>query len=115
MLVALPVLGLAIGWSVHQESNPCAGWGSFAATSGTGPGTRRVGASTKRNGPMLAALNDLLQRIGVLMQSERRFTADAAHELRTPIAAIRAQAEVALHEKREDARQHALQSHATGL
>ena len=45
---------------------------------------------------MLDALNGLFERIADLMESERRFTADAAHELRTPIAAIRAQAQVAL-------------------
>lgn len=42
------------------------------------------------------ALNDLLGRIGRALDNERRFTADAAHELRTPLAAIRAQAQVAL-------------------
>jgi two-component system sensor histidine kinase QseC len=46
--------------------------------------------------PLLDALNDLLQRLDLRMATERRFTADAAHELRTPIAAIRAQAQVAL-------------------
>jgi two-component system sensor histidine kinase QseC len=46
--------------------------------------------------PLLDALNGLFERIAALMDSERRFTADAAHELRTPIAAIRAQAQVAL-------------------
>jgi two-component system sensor histidine kinase QseC len=46
--------------------------------------------------PMLDALNDLLKRLAQRMETERRFTADAAHELRTPIAAIRAQAQVAL-------------------
>ena len=45
---------------------------------------------------MLDALNGLFERIAELLESERRFTADAAHELRTPIAAIRAQAQVAL-------------------
>jgi two-component system, OmpR family, sensor histidine kinase QseC len=46
--------------------------------------------------PMLFALNGLFERIEFMMVSERRFTADAAHELRTPIAAIRTQAQVAL-------------------
>jgi two-component system, OmpR family, sensor histidine kinase QseC len=46
--------------------------------------------------PMVHALNGLFERIELMLISERRFTADAAHELRTPIAAIRAQAQVAL-------------------
>jgi two-component system sensor histidine kinase QseC len=46
--------------------------------------------------PVVASLNSLLARIGQMVVAERRFTADAAHELRTPIAAIRAQAQVAL-------------------
>ena len=46
--------------------------------------------------PLVDSLNALLERIGRMVESERRFTADAAHELRTPIAAIRAQAQVAM-------------------
>ena len=46
--------------------------------------------------PMVDALNSLLARLAQRIEMERRFTADAAHELRTPIAAIRAQAQVAL-------------------
>ena len=46
--------------------------------------------------PLVRALNALFERIDAMVASERRFTADAAHELRTPIAAIRAQAQVAL-------------------
>jgi len=59
--------------------------------------------------PLVQALNGLLERIGRMLESERRFTADAAHELRTPIAAIRAQAQVALGAGQDDVqRQHAL-------
>lgn len=46
--------------------------------------------------PVVYSLNALFERIQAMMASERRFTADAAHELRTPIAAIRTQAQVAL-------------------
>jgi two-component system sensor histidine kinase QseC len=65
--------------------------------------------------PLLDALNDLLQRLALRMETERRFTADAAHELRTPIAAIRAQAQVALSSTTNDVvRQLALQDTLVG-
>ena len=44
--------------------------------------------------PVLDELNVLLTRLANAVEKEKRFIADAAHELRTPIAAIRAQAEV---------------------
>ncbi|MCF7728405.1 sensor histidine kinase [Sulfitobacter sp. M22] len=43
--------------------------------------------------PLVAALNQLLERLDQAIAQERRFVADAGHELRTPLAAIRAQAE----------------------
>lgn len=45
--------------------------------------------------PLVASLNALFERVARSLESERRFTADAAHELRTPLAALKAQAQVA--------------------
>ena len=45
--------------------------------------------------PICDRLNDLLGRLYGALQRQRRFTADAAHELRTPIAEIRTVAEIA--------------------
>jgi len=58
--------------------------------------------------PLIERLNRLFVRIEASMQKERRFTADAAHELRTPVAAIKAQAQVARAATGEAERIHAL-------
>lgn len=43
--------------------------------------------------PFLGSINGLLGRMGAMMEQQRRFIADAAHELRTPITALSLQAE----------------------
>jgi two-component system, OmpR family, sensor histidine kinase QseC len=49
--------------------------------------------------PIITALNQLFERLLDAFKREKRFTADAAHELRTPLAAIKAHAQVALKTK----------------
>lgn len=44
--------------------------------------------------PMVQSLNGLLERVSSAISREQRFTADAAHELRSPLAALKVQAEV---------------------
>ena len=46
--------------------------------------------------PIVHRLNDLLSRLDDSFQRERRFSADLAHELRTPIAALRTISEVSV-------------------
>jgi two-component system sensor histidine kinase QseC len=64
--------------------------------------------------PLIERLNRLFTRIETSMQKERRFTADAAHELRTPVAAIKAQAQVARTASGEAERIHALDNAILG-
>jgi two-component system sensor histidine kinase QseC len=58
--------------------------------------------------PLLDALNALFGRVTQVLENERRFTADSAHELRTPLAAILAQAQVAQRARDNAEREHAL-------
>ena len=46
--------------------------------------------------PLIADTNDLLQRLSSTLERQRHIIADASHQLRTPIAALRAEAESAL-------------------
>jgi two-component system OmpR family sensor kinase len=45
--------------------------------------------------PLIAALNDLLARLGHALEAQRNLIADAAHELRTPLTALRLQVQLA--------------------
>jgi two-component system sensor histidine kinase QseC len=58
-----------------------------------------VSGLPKEISPLLHELNELLSKVKISVEHEKRFTADAAHELRTPLAAIKAQAEVIRLEK----------------
>jgi two-component system sensor histidine kinase QseC len=115
MLIALPVMALVAWWAVYRGVAPLRHLGRTLAQ-------RRAQAlepvqlhdAPSEMSPMIDALNGLFERIGTLMESERRFTADAAHELRTPIAAVRAQAQVALGASDDAQRRHALQGTLEG-
>lgn len=99
MLIALPILALVAWLAIRQSLTPLRDLGRMLRErqpQSISPVVLQPAPSEMA--PMLEALNGLLARMAVLIESERRFNADAAHELRTPIAAIRAQAQVALGE-----------------
>jgi len=65
--------------------------------------------------PVGLAVNRLFARVEEALQHERTLTADAAHELRTPLAALRAQAQVALRARDDGERGEALRALIGGV
>jgi two-component system sensor histidine kinase QseC len=96
LLIGLPFLGLAVWLIVSAAVRPIVELGQEVSRRGPADlhPLANDGAPVEVD-PLIDRLNALFARLGDSIQSERRFTSYAAHELRTPIAAIRAQAEVA--------------------
>ncbi|MEO6352244.1 MAG: ATP-binding protein [Burkholderiaceae bacterium] len=97
LLFALPGLALLIWFSIGRGLQPLQSLSAAIAARSAG----KLDLITLHSVPtevqaLIASLNDLLRRLSHSLDQERRFTADAAHELRTPLAAIKVQAEVAL-------------------
>ena len=108
MLLALPVLALLIWGAVFKSLAPLRQLNQSVAQrhpDAREPLNEAVSAEVQ---PLVQALNHLFQQMALQIDSERHFTADAAHELRTPIAAIRMQAQVARGSGADAERQHAL-------
>ena len=65
--------------------------------------------------PLVASLNGLLARLSEALAAQRRFTADAAHELRTPLAALKLQLDLARRAEQPAARIAALDDLEAGV
>jgi len=65
--------------------------------------------------PLVGALNELMEQLRQTLFTERRFAADAAHELRTPLAIIRAHSQIARRAQDPREAETALQNVALGI
>lgn len=109
LYLALPALALLIWFAVGSGLAPLAGIArEVARRAPDNLAPIESSQAPQEVSPLLTALNRLFERLRNSLEQERRFTADAAHELRTPLAALKIQAQVALGAKAEAQRSDAL-------
>jgi len=65
--------------------------------------------------PLTKSINNLLRRLQIAFEKEQQFTDDAAHELRTPLAALKTQAQVALAAHSDTEKTHAINKIIEGV
>jgi two-component system OmpR family sensor kinase len=116
LIVLLPLLGVAV-WAVVGR--------------GLAPLRRVTGALDARHPealdplpdarlplevqPLVRALNGLLERLAVALDTQKAFVADAAHELRTPLAAVQIQAQLVARAHDDTERREALADLQAGV
>lgn len=117
ILFGLPLIAVAIWAVVGRALRPV----QAIATAVGGLDARRL-VPVQVNGPLpveiaplVTSLDALVGRVTEVLDNERRFTADAAHELRTPLAALKIQAQVAQRATDDEIRAHALDQVLSGV
>ncbi|MFA7428661.1 MAG: ATP-binding protein [Rhodospirillaceae bacterium] len=114
LLIAVPVLGLVIWLSVGWGLAPLRVLASQVRARDPEDNAPLAVPVPKEVKPLVTALDGLFERVVDLIERERRFTADAAHEMRTPLAGIRTHAQVALAARDDDERRAALSAVVVG-
>ncbi len=96
--VLLVVVGSATWWFVGRSLLPVEAIRAKVAGIGGRELTERVPVPAARDevGRLAVTMNQMLDRLESAQRAQRRFVADASHELRSPIATLRATAEIAL-------------------
>jgi two-component system sensor histidine kinase QseC len=116
MILGLPVLALLIWLIIRRGLQPLS---RLAKEISARPPTRlepiELTAVPAEIRQIVVAMNQLFDRLGQAFAREKRFTADAAHELRTPLAALQIHAENALNAQSDLDRNRSLECVLKGV
>jgi len=96
--IALLLAALGGYFLARKSLAPVASMASKARTIGAANLHDRLGVANQRDelGQLAISFNELLDRLEDSFERQRRFIADASHELRTPVAILRGESEVTL-------------------
>lgn len=87
LLLGLPLLAALVAWAVRRGLRPLAAIAAkLDARAPDATEAVDTNDAPREVAPLLTALNGLLRRLHAVLDNERQFTANAAHELRTPLA-----------------------------
>ena len=116
VLASIPLVALLIWWLVGRGLRPL---GDIARAIGArAPGTleplpeQELPAEIR---PMVTQLNGLLVRLADAIETQKRFTADAAHELRSPLTALQLQVQLVERAQSGEGRRDALEQLKGGI
>lgn len=86
-LLGLPLLAILVGWAIRRGLRPLETLADALSRreSGSRAPIHLADAPTELQ-PVVTALNEQIERLEGALERERRFSADVAHELRTPLA-----------------------------
>ena len=92
-----PLVLVGVWWVVHRGVAPVRRIGRSLATRATDdPSALDPQGVPSEVAPLVDEINRLIARVGGLIASQRRFVADAAHELRSPLTALKLQVQAML-------------------
>jgi two-component system, OmpR family, sensor kinase len=116
VLLMIPVLLVLVAWVLKRGLAPL----SEASARVRDRDAARldplpVADAPRELAPLVEQINALLERLSLTMETQRRFVADAAHELRSPVTALALQIQLAERAQTREARQAAFAELGRGI
>ena len=116
VLLLAPLLMLAVGGVISASLGPLRRMRSqVAARAASDLSPLDAGDVPEEVRPLVAELNDLFERVRGTLEAQRHFVSDAAHELRSPLTALKLQLQAAERAHDEAARAGAVQALGAGI
>ncbi|MDE2364288.1 MAG: sensor histidine kinase N-terminal domain-containing protein [Hyphomicrobiales bacterium] len=89
ILIVIPLSWLVVGWAMNRALRPLSDLSDhIAARTASATEPISLAGVPSEIAPLVESMNGLIARLRATVEAQKRFVADAAHELRTPLAAM---------------------------